>query len=50
MLGRRRMRGAGLQYHVRWKGLTVDDDSWESGAGLLDPDGVIEQYDRANPP
>jgi transposase InsO family protein len=34
------------QYRVRWKGYTVDEDTWESSANLVDASEFIADYEK----
>jgi len=45
----RRWRGDRWQYHVRWEGFTMEDDTWEDETNIYDT-SLIEEYHSSLPP
>ncbi len=46
LVGRRQVRGQGVQYLVRWKGYGAHEDKWETLANLSNSKRLVKEYEQ----
>ena len=46
LVGRRQVRGQGVQYLVRWKGFGAHEDTWEPLSHLANSKRLVREYEQ----